>query len=360
MPMLDKSKLREDVRKLSEKSQRILMKGIYKFLNMEGNKGTDLMELMRIILDGNARFYEELASGEGRVEELYDLVTKDQMIFLARLFRYAMEFKAEFLMKKNPIPDDVSIEKINVNGVPAEWQIPLGAPENQVFLFIHGGGQVLGSPKSSRAYSVEIGRTIKMKVLSVDYRLAPEHPFPEGLEDCVKVYKWLLSTGIKAEDIIIAGASAGGNLTISTILKLRDEGIPLPSGAVALAPGIDYTPNSKTILENAKTDPVMADVGIFWWIPAYLNGADPNDPLISPVFADLKGFPPILLQVSKSEMIYDHSTRFFERAKSAGVRVVLQEWDDMPHVWHNYGLNELPEAKEAIEKIDEFIKSLKS
>ncbi|MFX0139157.1 MAG: alpha/beta hydrolase fold domain-containing protein, partial [Candidatus Hodarchaeota archaeon] len=167
-----------------------------------------------------------------------------------------------------------------------------------------------------------------------------------------------LSQGFKSENIVIAGDSAGGNLALATLIKLKDEEIPLPAGAFVMSPGIDYTKNSKTLLDNAKTDPILGDIGVFWWTPSYLAGADPNNPLISPVLADLKGLPPILIQVSKSEMLYDSSTRFAERAKAAGVDVTLQEWEDMIHVFQYFGFHDLPEAKEALIKIGEFIKEL--
>jgi len=217
---------------------------------------------------------------------------------------------------------------------------------------------VLMSPKTHRALTIEIAKLTEMRILSVDYRLAPEHSHPAPLEDCVKAYKWLLSQGIKAENIVIAGDSAGGSLTLTTLIKLRDEGIPLPVGAVALSPATDFTGKSKTFYENAKIDPILADIGIFWWTTAFLAGADPNDPLISPVLADLKDLPPLLIQVSTSEMLYDHSTRFIERAKAAGVNATLQEWKDTIHVFQGFGLHDLPEAKEAIKKIAEFIQAL--
>lgn len=356
MPVLNKRLLRPDVKKLYQKSQKIITKGALEFAEREG---IDIKKLLPVLADGNKRFYEIFATGEGTAEDLYDVISRDQMKALARVFRYAMEYKGEFLMEQHPISSEVKIEEIDAGGIPAEWEISPNVDENKVLIYFHGGGQVLGSPKSGRPYTVEIGKAAGVKILSVDYSLAPEKPFPAGINDCYTSYKWLLSTGVKPEKIFFGGASAGGNMTISTLLKIRDEGAPMPAGAVVLSPGIDYTPKSKTIFKNAPTDPVMADVGIFWWIPAYLNGQNPTNPLISPVFADLKGLPPTLVQVSTCEMLYDHSTRFIERAKEVGVKVFLQEWDDMPHVWQNYGLYDLPEAKEAIDKIGEFIKNLK-
>ncbi len=354
MPVLDKNKLRPDVKKLYQRSQKITTKGALEFAEKEG---IDIIKMLLVIADGNKQFYEILKTGKGKTEDLYDFINRDQMKQLARVFRYAMEYKGKILQELHPLSSNVKIESVDVDGVPAEWQISSGVDENKVLLFFHGGGQVLGSAMSSRPYSVEIGKAGSIKVLSVNYSLAPEQPFPEGLNDCFTAYKWLLSTGIKPENVFIGGASAGGNLALSTLLKIRDNKLPLPKGAVLLSPGIDYTPETKTVLTNAPTDPVMADVGMFWWIPAYLNGQDSSDPYISPVYAKLEGLPPILCQVSSSEMLYDHSTRLVERAKAAGVNAILQEWDDMPHVWQNYGFYDLPEAIDAINNIGTFIKT---
>jgi acetyl esterase/lipase len=358
MPMLNKRLLRADIKKLYMKSQKIITKGALDFVARDENKDFDLIKTLLVIAEGNKKFYELLSTEGGKTEDLYDVINRDQMKMLARIFRYAMEYKGELRLEQHPLSPDIKIEEIIADGVPAEWQISPEIDEDKVLLYFHGGGQVLGSPKSSRPYCVAIGKAAGVKVLSIDYALAPENPYPAGLNDCVTSYKWLLSTGVKPENIVLGGASAGGNMVLSTLLRIRDDSLPIPKGAVLLSPGIDYTTENKTVLTNAPTDPVMADAGMFWWIPAYLNGQDPSNPYISPVHADLKGLPPILIQVSTCEMVYDHSTRLAERAKAAGVNAILQEWDDMPHVWHNYGFYDLREAKEAIDKIGEFIKSL--
>jgi acetyl esterase/lipase len=177
------------------------------------------------------------------------------------------------------------------------------------------------------------------------------------LEDCTAAYNWLLSTGIAPKNIVIAGDSAGGNLTLTTLIKLRDNGTPLPAGAVCLSPPTDMVAE-ESFFENAETDPVLADVGLFWWIPEYLAGADPSNPLVSPIRADLRGLPPLLIHVSTCEMLYSDSKRFAERADAAGVAVTLEIWNDMPHVWHAFGSHNLTESKEAIAKIGEFVRKL--
>ncbi len=358
MPILDRSKIRPEILKAIDENQKLQMKGALEFLKFKENKGFNLQAYMQKVEEGNKNLFQLLSENKGSIEDLYGFFSDEDMLLLAKFFRFVVEYYTAAELEQFPLPEDVQIEEINAGGVLAEWQIVPGAQKDKVVLYFHGGGFVLMSPKTHRALTIEIAQRTKLRVLSVDYRLAPEHPFPAPLEDCVKAYKWLLSQGFKAENIIIAGDSAGGNLTLSTLIKLRDEKIILPAGAVALSPGTDFTAESKTFYENAETDPILADIGIFWWIPAYLAGADPNNPLISPLFADLKGLPPILLQVSTSEMLYDHSTRFIERAKAAGVDAILQEWKDTIHVFQGFGLHNLPEAKEAIIKIGEFIQKI--
>ena len=206
MPILNKLLLRPDVKKLHQRSQKIITKGA---LEIAEKEGIDIIKILSIIADGNKRFYEILESGEGKPEDLYNLINRDQMMQLAKIFRGAMEYKGKLLQEQHPLSPDVIIESINTRGMRAEWQISDGVDENKVLLYFHGGGHVLGSPMSSRPYTVEIGKASQVKVLSVDYALAPEHPFPEGPNDCFTSYRWLLSNGYKPENIIIGGASAG-------------------------------------------------------------------------------------------------------------------------------------------------------
>ncbi len=358
MPILNRSKIRPDVLKLYDDAFKEQMKGVMGFLNKEENKEFNFQTIYKKVMDANEQFFKR----EKEVEELNNLLTEKERFFLVKLFRHAMEYGATVDQKKIPIPDDIKIEKIDINGIPAEWQIVPGAEESKVLLYIHGGGWVLGSPNTSRLLTIEMAKATKMRVLSIDYRLAPEHPFPAALEDCVAVYKWLLSNDIKPKNIIISGDSAGGNLTLTTLIKLRDDGIPLPAGAIPISPVTDFSFTDDIsrlddlYIKNGETDPVLADIGIYLCYYAYTAGANSRDPLISPLFGDLKGLPPILIQASSCEMLYDETRRFFERAKEAGVDVELQTWDDMKHVFQ--GEQALPEAKEAIEKIGQFTQKI--
>jgi acetyl esterase/lipase len=348
--------MRPDVLNILDEGQKILTQATPEFLKQGVNKNVNFQALFEKILEANKRLISRAANHEGYLESTYDMVTNEEMIFLAKFLRFTSEFTADVRLKETPIPEDIKIEVINAGGVPAEWQIVPGAIEEKILLYFHGSAMVIMSPKTHRRLTVEIAKTTNMRVLSVDYRLAPEHSFPSGLEDCTTAYKWLLSIGIKSENIIVAGDSAGGNLTLASLLKLKEEGVSLPAAAIILSPSTDYTEESKTFYENAETD-AMASGGIFWCIPAYLAGKDPYNPLISPLFGDLNGLPPLLIQVSRSEILYDHSTRLFDQAKKGDVRVILQEWDDMPHVFQFY-FDQLPESREAINNIGDFVQQI--
>jgi monoterpene epsilon-lactone hydrolase len=358
VPILNRSKIRPDVLKLYDDAFKEQMKGVMGFLNKEENKEFNFQTIYKKVMDANEQFFKK----EKSVKELTNLLTEKERFFMVNLLRHGMEYGATLEQKKSPIPDDIKIEKIDINGIPAEWQIVPGAEESKVILYIHGGGWIMGSPNTHRLLTVELAKATKMRVLSIDYRLAPEHPFPAALDDCVAVYNWLLSNDIKPENIIISGDSAGGNLTLTTLIKLREAGIPLPAGAIPLSPATDlsYIDDISRLddlfIKNGETDPILADLGIYWWSYVYIAGANSMDPLISPLFGDLTGLPPLLIQASLCEMLYSEIKRFFERAKETGVDVELQTWDDMTHVFQ--GEQVLSEAKEAIEKIGQFTKKI--
>lgn len=358
MTILNRSKIRPDVLKLFDDAFKEQMNGVMEFLNKEENKEFNFQTIYSKVMDANEQFFKR----EKEVKELNNLLTEKERFFLVKLLRHAMSYGAALAQKKSPIPDDIKIEKIDINGIPAEWQIVPGAEESKVILYIHGGGWIMGSPNTCRLLTIEMAKATKTRVLSIDYRLAPEHPFPAALEDCVAVYKWLLSNDIKSENIIISGDSAGGNLTLTTLIKLRECGISLPAGAIPISPATDLSfvddisRLDDLYIKNGETDPILADIGAFWWCYVYIAGANSRDPLISPFFGDLKGLPPILIQASSCEMLYGEIRRFFERAKEAGVDVELQTWDDMTHVFQ--GEQALPEAKEAIEKIGQFTRKI--
>ncbi|MFX1258373.1 MAG: alpha/beta hydrolase [Promethearchaeota archaeon] len=347
MPIMNKSKIRPDVLKIMEAFLKIRPQIIDAFYKKEGTKKFDFQSLWQKVMEGNERCFKG--------EDVRGYLSEEEQLFLAKFHRFATESGANYLQKKFPIPKSVKLQPIASGGVPAEWQTVPSAIEEQVLLYFHGGGFIMGSVNDHRLFTVTLAYATNMRVLSVDYRLAPEYPYPASLEDSITVYKWLLSMNVKPENIIIGGDSAGGNLTLSTLVKLRDDRLPLPAGAFCLSPVIELGQSSESFFKNSETDPFLADIGLFWWHEAYSKGADPQNPLISPLYADLKGLPPILVQVSTTEIFYDHSTRFVERAKAAGVDATLQTWDDMMHVFQAFGL---PESREAINKISKFVKKL--
>jgi monoterpene epsilon-lactone hydrolase len=351
MPVLNRKKMRSDVLKMIDNQFKFQMKGVAEIKKRFPNEKFDFMPLWQRVLKIN----EQVFKNEIDREEATKLLTMDEMLYLSKVMRFMFDFVADQDQKEHPVPENVKIKSIDADGVSAEWQIVPNALKNKVILYIHGGGFILGSINSHRLLTVAIGIETKLQVLSINYRLAPENNFPAPLNDGVTAYKWLLSSGIKPENIVIMGDSAGGNLTLVTLLKLKKDGIKLPAGAVMLSPIVDFTFSDESFLENAETDPMLADVGAFWWSYAYFKDADPKNPLISPLFGDLKGLPPLLFQASKCESLYSDSVRIVDKAKKAGVDVTLQTWDDMPHVFQGFGLEILPEAKEAIKKIEEFI-----
>lgn len=360
MSISKKSKLTPQVIALMEESQKLQMKATAEFLKIKENQKINFLELFNKLMEASKHW----VSNKGKdmtLKSLYDLTTKEERQYLCRFLQFVFDKMSDQEEAENPLPRDILIEQVEANGVPAEWQIVPNASEEKVLLYFHGGGMVVGSPRNSRYFTVELGKATKMRVLSVDYRLAPEHPHPAGQEDCVKAYKWLLSTGIKPKNIIMGGLSAGGYFTLTTLLRLREGGIPLPLGAICLSPGTDYRLESfdDSFFENAETDPILADSGlVLFCLPAYLAGKDPQDPLVSPLNNDLKGFPPLLIHAGTSEMLYSGCKRLFDKAKGDGVDVTFETWDDVPHGFHVFGLNILPEAEDAINHIKSFIEKL--
>jgi monoterpene epsilon-lactone hydrolase len=336
--------------------------GVLEFLGAKENQGFNFQALYQRMMKGNELFFKK--KGEQKMEDLANYFKKDEMLFLAKVFRYGYDYASNIEQKKYPIPRNISVESIDAGGVPAEWQTAPGATKDRVLLYFHGGGFIMGSPNSHRELTVTLGQLTKMRVLSLNYCLAPEHQYPAQLKDCIAAYRWLLSKGINPKNIVVAGDSAGGCLALTTLVKLRDDKTPLPVGAVCLSPVTDMAIGgrqdslARAYWENAATDPLLADIGLFWWTPAYLGGADTSDPLVSPIYADLKGLPPLLVQASTCEMLFSGCQGLVDRAKAAGVNATLQTWDDMLHVFQAFGLHDLPEAKEAIDKIIKFVQKL--
>lgn len=250
----------------------------------------------------------------------------------------------------------IHIDHIGVlaNGVPSEWIIPAGVGNERVILYLHGGAYNAGSTRSHRALAANIASAAHARALTIDYRLAPEHPYPAALVDAFSAYKWLLEKGIPSQQIVITGDSAGGGLAIALLVALRERRQPMPSAAVVLSPWTDLTDSGESWQENADVDYLIHGSQLREAARIYLKGTDPQTPLASPIHADLEGLPPLLIQVGSEEVLLSDSTRLAENARLSGVEVTLDVWDGMQHVWQ-FAASVVPEARQAIAKIGEFI-----
>lgn len=254
-----------------------------------------------------------------------------------------------------PIPTDVTVERVTAPIAPAEWLAPPSVRADVVVLYLHGGGYVIGSPRSHRHLAAAIARAGRARALVLDYRLAPEHPFPAALEDAVAAYRWLLAQGTAPARLVVAGDSAGGGLTVATLVALRERGLPLPAAGVAISPWVDLTCSARSYATNAGVDPIVRPAMVAEMARAYLGGADPRTPLASPLFADLSGLPPLLIHVGRDEVLLDDATGLAERAKAAGVAARLEIVPRMVHVWHWF-LPMLDEAQTAVDEIGAFVR----
>jgi acetyl esterase/lipase len=270
------------------------------------------------------------------------------------------EFEAEVIrtpldrLTRLMTPHRIHIEPTNAGGVLGEWLSIPKTGSAAVVLFLHGGGYISGSPQTHRLLTTQIARAAPARVLAIDYRLAPEHPSPAAVEDAWRAYWWLLTQRVAPQKIVVAGDSAGGGLAIALLLALRDAGLPLPAGAVCLSPWFDLLLEGASVRDNPGVDYLNEQV-LRGCAQMYLAGADPRSPLASPLYADLHGLPPLLLQASTTELLVDDSRRFAARARAAGVDVDMQLWDDLVHVWHFFYLI-AAEAQQAIERIGVFVR----
>lgn len=235
-----------------------------------------------------------------------------------------------------PVLAGARAEPLAIDGLRAEWvTTPAVRGDDAVVLYIHGGGFTAGTVAAYRGLSSRYSDAAQAQVLAFDYRHAPENPFPAALDDCVKVYRWLVhERGTPPQRIGLIGDSAGGNLVIATMLKLRELGEPLPAAAVCVSAIFDQAHTGESVTARAARDPMILPSSLKACSAAYLGNADARNPLASPLYADLHSLPPLLIEMGSEEMLRDDSVRLAAKAKAAGVDVTLEEWDEMIHVWH--------------------------
>jgi epsilon-lactone hydrolase len=252
---------------------------------------------------------------------------------------------------------DVSVESVTANGVRAEWISTPQADPDTALLYFHGGGFVIGSLDSHRHLVAEAGRAANAFALALDYRLAPEHRFPAAVEDAVLGYRFLLSRGYQPGCIAVAGDSAGGGLVVSAMIAIRDAGLPQPGCGWCISPWVDMEAIGETMSTKATADPTVQKAGLLDMAEMYLKGADPRSPLAAPLYADLAGIAPLLIQVGAAETLLDDAMRLTKAAGAADVRVDLQIWPEMIHVWHLFH-PELKAGRQAITQGGSFARSL--
>lgn len=252
-------------------------------------------------------------------------------------------------------PAGVTYEDVDAGGVPAEWVTPTGAQSDRVLQYVHGGGYVLCSSKTHSRLVGHLAKAIGCRALNVDYRLAPEHPHPAAVEDSVAAYRWLLDQGVEPRHIAIAGDSAGGGLTLATLLKLRDDGLPLPAAAVPISPWTDLEATGQSISTNAQADLLVGADGLKMMADMFLSGKDARDPLAAPLYGDYRGLPPLYIQVGGDETLLDDSVRVAGKAKAADVEVRIDIFPEMQHVFQ-MSAGTMPEADDAIARVGEWMR----
>jgi monoterpene epsilon-lactone hydrolase len=251
------------------------------------------------------------------------------------------------------LPADTTRRSVTANGVACDWLIPEGASPDCVLLYLHGGGFVIPQTPNHLKMGAYLARKTGLQTLMVDYRVAPKHPFPAPLDDCVTAYRWLLQQGFAANNIVIAGDSAGGNLALTTLMTLRDNGDPMPSAAACLSPSGDLTVRDAT--SNALEDILLPPKARKFYRESYVGESDPHNPLVSPLFGDWHGMPPLLIHAGEDEVLKDDAIRINELASAAGIDVSLEIY---PNMWHVWQINlSLPQATDSLNKIAAFLKS---
>jgi epsilon-lactone hydrolase len=255
-----------------------------------------------------------------------------------------------------PVADDVTLESVDLNGLPGEFSIVPGSEPSRVLLFFHGGGYCSGSIVSHRRMVTEAGRAGGVRTLAIGFRLAPEHPFPAAYDDALAAWRWLRKQGVAANQIVVGGDSAGGGLTLALAMRLRDAGEQLPACLWLASPWTDLTMSGATLVTKDAVDPLIHKGYLGELADAYVpTGVSRTDPRISPLFADLRGLPPMLIQVGSAETLLDDSVRFAGAAGAAGVAATLEIWPDMIHAWPLWNAK-LEAGRRALLRVGQFVR----
>jgi epsilon-lactone hydrolase len=281
---------------------------------------------------------------------LKELIGDADTSFMARRAQ-SEQFAAGFVK-----PSDIAIAAGRLGGVTVEWITPDNADSRHVFFHLHGGGYVLGHPDGSRPFTTTFAREARCRVVSIDYRLAPEHPFPAAVDDALAAYRALLAGGAAAGDIAIGGESAGGGLAVATLTAARDAGLPMPAAMALISPWTDMRCTAESFDSKAATDPLLTRRSLKEMADAYLGSADPRTALASPLLGDLAGLPPMLIHVGSEEVLLDDSRGLAEAARAKGVDAALEVWPDMIHVWHMFHPM-LPEGDAALRGLAAFVRA---
>jgi acetyl esterase/lipase len=266
----------------------------------------------------------------------------------------AMRRNMEAAVAAVPVPEGVAFTRVEARGVAAEWTVAAGARDDVAIVYLHGGGYVMGSLDTHRGHCARISQAARARVLSVDYRLGPEHPHPAAVEDAVAAVRFVREQGFAPGRTAVAGDSAGGGLTLAALVALRDAGDPAPAAGLCISPWTDLALSGESIASKAAEDPMVRAADLALMADAYLAGQSPRLPLASPLYANLAGLPPLLLQVGSAEILLDDAVRTASRARRAGVEAELRVWPDMIHVWHAFA-QILPEGQQAVEELAAFL-----
>ncbi|NHI94224.1 MAG: alpha/beta hydrolase [Candidatus Lokiarchaeota archaeon] len=310
-----------------------------------------------MIIKKNINYWAELFMVSKELEMIIKFLRKNQILGVDIPVEQARQFLNKLTSMTKP-HKDINIEAFNIKSISAEWISAPDAQSDKIILYLHGGGYVTGSIDTHRAFISSLSQKIKCHCLSIDYRLAPENPFPAALDDAITAYRWLIEEKmIHPSNLIIAGESAGGGLTLSTIMKIKKIGLALPSACMVFSPWADLLNTGATLKTKKEEDPFLSPEVLFKFSKMYYANDDPKNPLISPLYGDFKDFPPLLIQVGTSEILLSDSTRVAERAKEAGVDVTIEQYNQMIHAFQLFE-SFVPEGKEAMNKINNFVQKI--